>query len=70
MKSLRRNLDVSLAGVVLLSVLFAASAASPAVAADDLERLSEQAQQALEAHRWPDASAALEQLAKAAPSVP
>ena len=40
------------------------------MAADDLERLSEQAQQALEAHHWPDASAALEQLAKAAPSVP
>ena len=70
MVSLRRNSDVSIAGVVLLGVLIAAAGAVPAVAATDLERLSEQAQQALEAHHWPDASAALEQLAKAAPAVP
>jgi tetratricopeptide (TPR) repeat protein len=39
-------------------------------AATDVEQLSEQAQQALEAHHWPDASRALEQLAKLAPAVP
>ena len=39
-------------------------------AATDVEQLSEQAQQALEAHHWPDASRALEQLAKLAPDVP
>src|SRR5450755_1413183 len=70
MVSLRRNSDVSIAGVVLLGVLIATGGAFPALAATDLERLSEQAQQALEAHHWSDASAALEQLAKAAPSVP
>lgn len=41
-----------------------------AFAETDIERLSEQAQQALEAHHWPDAAAVLEQLAKLTPAVP
>ena len=40
------------------------------IAASDVERLSDQAQQALNAHHWTDASSALEQLAKLAPDVP
>ncbi|HLK21526.1 MAG TPA: tetratricopeptide repeat protein [Bryobacteraceae bacterium] len=40
------------------------------LAASDADRLSDQAQQALNAHHWADASSALEQLAKLAPDVP
>lgn len=40
------------------------------LAASDTDRLSDQAQQALNAHHWADASSALEQLAKLAPDVP
>jgi len=37
---------------------------------DDKERLSEQAQHALETRRWPEAAVALEKLAQLAPSIP
>lgn len=52
------------AGLLVLTVAVARSAAS------DIERLSDRAQQALNAHHWSDASSALEQLAKLAPEVP
>jgi tetratricopeptide (TPR) repeat protein len=52
----------------LLAILFLS--AGIVLAETDIERLSEQAQQALEAHHWADAVIALERLAKLTPAVP
>jgi tetratricopeptide (TPR) repeat protein len=55
---------------LLPALLLALTVGVLSSAASDIERLSDQAQQALNAHHWPDASSVLEQLAKLAPDVP